>query len=36
MKTRTTLLATTMLIGAAVACDDLPPGDVTDPGGTPS
>jgi MYXO-CTERM domain-containing protein len=31
MKTRTALLATTMLIGAAVACDDLPPGDVTDP-----
>jgi uncharacterized membrane protein YgcG len=31
MKTRTTMLATTMLIFAAAACDDLPPGDVKDP-----
>ncbi len=31
MKIRTALLGTTLFLGAAVACDDLPPGDVTDP-----
>lgn len=31
MKTRTMILATTMLTLAAGACDDLPAGDVTDP-----
>lgn len=33
MKTRTTLLAASMMIFAATAtaCDDLPPGDITDP-----
>lgn len=31
MKTRIKLLATTLTLFAAAACDDLPPGDITDP-----
>jgi hypothetical protein len=31
MKTRIKLLATTLTVFAAAACDDLPPGDITDP-----